>query len=171
MMARLRRSIRLSEEEWLELEREALLQGTNVSAVFRQRAFGIETIDEQDKLRGDLATLLHSRSHHTSASVETSQPQEPLSVHRAIRLTPSDWLLVCERADLVGLSTTRYMRHAVLGQRISGRLRAEAVRQLADVANDLAQLTRLAQDEGALPRHQRLDEVAASIEAALRELL
>ena len=170
MSARTRRSIRFSDEEWTSLQRSAKAEGLNVSAYLRKSMFdaapvrpGRQPEPATSKLPADLRRV--------QQLAKNENVREPLSVHVSLRVTSSDWELICRRAETISISARRYIRFAALGARLSGRLKSEAVRQLAVAANNLTQLTHYAQAKDSLPQQRRLEEVMAGIEAALEAIL
>lgn len=168
-MVRPNRTIRLSDDEWEEIRRRATKEGLTIAAYLR-------AVVGDTPIRPGRQP--HRHNDHLPASLEPVRAEadqedlrEPLSAHRNVRFTETEWTQVCERAELVGLSPRRFIRFAALGHRISGRLTSEAVRQLAGAANNLNQLARWANTTRRTPQMRRLEEVLRAVETAIGSLL
>jgi hypothetical protein len=78
-------------------------------------------------------------------SADAEKPgAEHRTVIRSARFTVTEWAAVQERARIVGLSPSRYLRHVALGIPLGRRANAEAVVALNRVGVNLNNLVRLA---------------------------
>ena len=86
-----------------------------------------------------------------------------------MRFHPREWERVERLAATVSLPPARYVREAAVGYRLASRVDANAVSQLARLANNLNQLTRFAHTTGQIDR--RLGRVLERLDDALGRLL
>lgn len=75
---------------------------------------------------------------------EAAKSEAHRTVIRSARFTPEEWESVRQRAAVVGLSSSRYLRHVALGTPLGHRVNAEAVLALNRVGVNLNNLIRLA---------------------------
>jgi hypothetical protein len=100
---------------------------------------------------------------NSSAESETRGVQAHRTVIRSARFTAEEWAAVQERAAVVGLSPSRFLRSVALATPLSRRVNNEAVLALNRVGINLNNLIRLATRSG-----QPL--VAAEAAAVLEQL-
>jgi hypothetical protein len=80
--------------------------------------------------------------------------------HINVRISSADKKIVLAKAAKAGLSANEYMRRAALGKKISEKVPTELRRQIAGAANNLNQLTRLANaGKLSLESKEKLDEL------------
>ena len=169
-MTRARRSIRFSDEEWNTLQRSAQVEGLTVSAYLRKCMFDA-TPTRPGRQPEPATSKLPAKLRRVQQLAKSENVREPLSVHVSFRVTPSDWELICRRAETISISARRYIRFAALGARLSGYLRSESVRQLVNAANDVHKLKRYAEENHALPHCRLLEDSLTTLQAAITVLL
>lgn len=92
----------------------------------------------------------------------------------SVRVTPTQHLLLCERARECGLPVSSFLRDVGLGavpRARPQRLEKEAVYQLGRIGNNLNQLAYVANATKRLDTERHLREVTHELLAAIRRLL
>ncbi|MCP3959291.1 MAG: MobC family plasmid mobilization relaxosome protein [bacterium] len=90
-----------------------------------------------------------------------------------VRVSSGEHRVLLERARECGQGTSTYMREVALGsvpRARPRRIEQQAVNQLARIGNNLNQLARAANTSRQVELTQRLGEVLAEVEAAVRRL-
>ncbi len=96
--------------------------------------------------------------------------QPRLTLVKPIRFAPDEWTKIEERAKLVALPPSAYVRQTALGYRLSSRINERAIAQLARVGNNLNQLARVANTTGRMGASRRLEEVLKETQRAIMDL-
>lgn len=90
-----------------------------------------------------------------------------------VRVSPGEHRVLLERAKECGKGASTYMREVALGsvpRARPRRIELQAIHQLARIGNNLNQLARAANTSRRVDLAERLGQVLAEVEAAVRSL-
>jgi len=88
---------------------------------------------------------------------------------KPIRFAAEEWTRIEDRAKLVSLPPSVYVRHTALGYRLSGRINGKAIVQLSRIGN-LNQIARVANATGQIRHVDHLRKVLEELLDAVRRL-